>query len=306
MPHSRLTATTRMVWAAGIVALLLVEPAAATTKGLSQIVTPDLQPEGELSLSFQAQSRRIANPYELQAELGLTKWLEAAVFQGLSPNEHILGTQLALVQRGPYLLTTGFINWSTRGSAPQPLLEGGYYTEHDKFMAGGFGVSDRNEALLGWAHDFNATWRFQLDYQSGSENYFHRRIHLQCDRRVPVQSRAVHRQRSVPQRGGLYRIYLYIQGLEVKQTLALTADEPVAEAQSDGSGTVHRYRFVVLPVVRKQLSPRVGQVLSVNLHQPRVLSDTECRIIGCERGQVIGSEVALQVTRKLIGRSEGV
>jgi hypothetical protein len=154
-----------------IVALLTGELAAATTKGLSQIVTPDLQPEGELSLSFQAQAREISNPYQLQAELGLTKWLEVAVFQGLSPDEQIFGTQIALVQRGPYLLTTGFINWSTHGSAPQPLLEGGYYTEHDKFIAGAIRVSDRNEALLGWAHDFNHTWRFQLDYQSGSDNY---------------------------------------------------------------------------------------------------------------------------------------
>ncbi|PYJ72831.1 MAG: hypothetical protein DME72_07280, partial [Verrucomicrobia bacterium] len=36
----------------------------ATTKGLSQIVTPDLQGPGDLSLSFQAQSEKIANPYE--------------------------------------------------------------------------------------------------------------------------------------------------------------------------------------------------------------------------------------------------
>jgi hypothetical protein len=43
--------------------------ALATTKGLSQIVTPDLQDEGDLSLSLQIQDKRIANPYELQAEL---------------------------------------------------------------------------------------------------------------------------------------------------------------------------------------------------------------------------------------------
>jgi hypothetical protein len=63
-----------------------------TTKGLSQIVTPDLQPEGDLSLSFQIQDARIANPYELQAELGLTKWAEVAVFQGFKPNEEIFAT----------------------------------------------------------------------------------------------------------------------------------------------------------------------------------------------------------------------
>ncbi|MGH7983967.1 MAG: hypothetical protein ACREFF_12590 [Candidatus Udaeobacter sp.] len=48
-------------------------PLGATTKGLSQIVTPDLQQEGDLSLSLQIQDKRIANPYELQSERGLTK-----------------------------------------------------------------------------------------------------------------------------------------------------------------------------------------------------------------------------------------
>lgn len=166
------TTSARRYAAAAALALLIQEPAAATTKGLSQIVTPDLQPEGELSLSFQAQARRIANPSELQAELGLTQWLEVAVFQGFSPDEQLFGSQIALLQRIPYLLTTGFVNWSTRGGGPQPLLEGGYFGEHDKFMAGVIRVRSRNEALLGWAHDFNHTWRFQLDYQSGSENYF--------------------------------------------------------------------------------------------------------------------------------------
>src|ERR1700730_2002842 len=36
----------------------------ATTKGLSQIVTPDVQPVGDLSLSFQWQAKEIANPYQ--------------------------------------------------------------------------------------------------------------------------------------------------------------------------------------------------------------------------------------------------
>ncbi len=152
--------------------LLAAAPAGATTKGLSQIVTPDLQPVGQLSLSFQAQARKIGDPYEIQAELGLTKWIEAAVFQGFSPDDEVLGTEIALVDHGPFLLTTGFINWSTGGVSPQPLLEGGYYTEHNKFMAGAVRVGNRDQALLGWAYDFNPTWRAQLDYQSGRENFF--------------------------------------------------------------------------------------------------------------------------------------
>lgn len=150
----------------------IAPPAHATTKGLSQIVTPDLQPVGQLSLSLQAQASKIGNPYELQAELGLTKWIEVAAFQGFSPNEQVLGTEIGLINHGPYLLTTGFINWSTNGVSPQPLLEGGYYTVHEKYMAGAVRVGNHEEALLGWAHDFNPTWRFQLDHQSGKENFF--------------------------------------------------------------------------------------------------------------------------------------
>jgi hypothetical protein len=147
------------------------QSALATTKGLSQIVTPDLQPEGDLSVSFQAQSERIANPYQLQFELGLTKWAEAAVFKGFDPNEVIFGTELGLVQKEPYLLSIGFVNWSPHSHVdPQPFIEAGYYTEHQKFIAGATHAGYRNEAILGYAYDFNGTWRAQLDFQSGSGN----------------------------------------------------------------------------------------------------------------------------------------
>lgn len=145
--------------------------ATATTKGLSQIVTPEIQPEGQLSLSFQAQSKQIANPYQIQAEIGLTPWFEAAVFHGLSPQEGIFGVLLGLVQHEPYLLSTGFINWSTRGQRPQPFLEVGYYGEREKFIAGPIQIDRKTELLAGWAHDFNPTWRFQLDFQSGADNF---------------------------------------------------------------------------------------------------------------------------------------
>jgi hypothetical protein len=59
-----------------------LESAYATTKGLSQILTPNVQPVGNLSPSFQWQAKEIANPYQFQAEIGLTRWFEVAVFQG--------------------------------------------------------------------------------------------------------------------------------------------------------------------------------------------------------------------------------
>jgi hypothetical protein len=154
-----------------VATFFVIQTAAATTKGLSQIVTPDLQQEGDLSLSFQAQSERIANPYQLQAELGLTKWAEIAVFEGFKPNEVIMGTELGLIQKEPYLLSAGFVNWSPQSHVdPQPYLEAGYYLEHQKFIVGAIHVDFRNEVILGYAYDFNKTWRAQVDFQSGSGN----------------------------------------------------------------------------------------------------------------------------------------
>jgi hypothetical protein len=155
-----------------MIAILLSAPSSfATTKGLSQIVTPDLQPKGDLSLSLQIQDERIANPYELQAELGLTRWAEVAVFRGFQPDEWIFATEIGLLTKEPYLLSVGFINWSPHMNLdPQPFIEAGYYTEHHKVIAGALHAGYKNEAILGYAYDFNQTWRVQVDWISGSEN----------------------------------------------------------------------------------------------------------------------------------------
>lgn len=55
------------------VMVTMISSAHATTKGLRQIVRPDLQEAGDLSLSLQIQDKRIANLYQLQAEMSLTK-----------------------------------------------------------------------------------------------------------------------------------------------------------------------------------------------------------------------------------------
>ena len=155
----------------GFASLFLCASSFATTKGLSQIVTPDLQGEGDLSLSLQIQDKRIGNPYELQAELGVTKWAEVAVFQGFKPNEEILATEFGILTKEPYLLSIGFTNWSPRSDVdPQPYLEAGYYTEHNKFIIGAIHAGYKNEAILGYAYDFNKQWRVQVDLQSGKEN----------------------------------------------------------------------------------------------------------------------------------------
>jgi hypothetical protein len=134
-------------------------------------VTPELQAAGDLSLSFQAQSERIANPYELQAEMGLTNWAEFAVFRGFKPDDWIFSTEFGLLTKEPYLLSVGFLNWSPHLDVdPQPYIEAGYYTEHQKFIAGAIHAGYKNEAILGYAYDFNKTWRVQIDWLSGAEN----------------------------------------------------------------------------------------------------------------------------------------
>src|SRR5438094_1562286 len=152
-------------------AIFICASSFASTNGLSQIVTPELEEEGDLSLSLQIQDKRIANPYELQAELGLTKWAEIAIFRGFDPDEWILGTEFGLLTKEPYLLSVGFVNWSPHLDVdPQPYIEAGYYTEHHKIIVGAIHAGYKNEAILGYAYDFNKTCRVQVDFQSGCEN----------------------------------------------------------------------------------------------------------------------------------------
>ena len=44
--------------------------------------------------------------------------------------------------------------------------------QHHKLIAGGLIVRGRPEAVLGYAYDYDKHWRFQVDYQSGRENFF--------------------------------------------------------------------------------------------------------------------------------------
>lgn len=152
--------------------LLASQPAArATIVGLNQIVTPDLQPVGVLGVSVQLQNPAIGNSRQLQFELGVTPRFELAWFQGLRPGEGFLDSEFNLVQQGPHLLTTGLINWSTRGGGPQPVLEYGYYAAADHFVAGAIYANRQTELLLGYRHQLSEQFQFSVDYQSGSANF---------------------------------------------------------------------------------------------------------------------------------------
>lgn len=152
------------------VVALLAPTARATIVGLNQIVTPEIQPAGVLSLSYQAQHAYIGNSQQVQFELGLTPRLEVAWFQGLKPTEGFFSTEFNLLQQGPHLLTAGAINWSTRGASPQPVLEYGYYTDTDHYVAGAIYVNGHTELLLGYRRQISESVQFSADFQSGPGN----------------------------------------------------------------------------------------------------------------------------------------
>ncbi len=155
-----------------LIAMVACCSAFATTKGLNQIITPDIQPEGQLSISYQQQDPKIGNPSEIQLELGLNRYSEVALFRGLDPNQWVLGCETG-VQRGSNLFAAGFANWTTGSGThanPQPFVEYGYYEGKHKAIAGAIRASNHTEAILGYAYQWTPRMQLQADWQSGSGN----------------------------------------------------------------------------------------------------------------------------------------
>jgi hypothetical protein len=150
--------------------LLSVAPARATIVGLNQIVTPDIQPVGVLAVSAQVDNPALGDSQQIQLELGITPRFELAWFQGVKPGEGFFDTEYNFLQQGPHLLTAGVINWSTRGQPPQPVLEYGYYTDANHFVAGAIYANKEAELLLGYRRQLSDRIQVSADFQSGSSN----------------------------------------------------------------------------------------------------------------------------------------
>ncbi len=157
-------------WALLLLLTLVCTPAAATTKGLNQIVTPDIQPQGVLSVSLQVQNAAIANPEELQLELGLTKSFEIAAFRGFSPGETILGAELGIVQSKSFLLSAGMLGVE-RGQKSQPFLEGGYYRGRGFVIAGVQRQSPDCIGIMGAGYQATPRVQAMVDYLGGAANF---------------------------------------------------------------------------------------------------------------------------------------
>jgi hypothetical protein len=145
-------------------------PAHATTKGLNQIVTPDIQPLGVLSTSCQMQNPAIGDSAELQLELGITKNFEIAAFQGFSPGATVLNCELGLVQRKSFLLSAGVLGIQ-KGLKPQPFLEGGYYWGKMFAIAGVQEQDSVGQGVFGFGYQCMPRALITFDYITGNENF---------------------------------------------------------------------------------------------------------------------------------------
>jgi hypothetical protein len=155
----------------------------ATTKGLNQIVTPDIQPKGQLSISYQQQDPNVGDSMEAQEELGLTNNFEIAIFEGAAPAVQVANAELGLINRGPWLLSTGFTGWTTNGNAPQPFVESGYYYKALQLDLGLLrGISQNANLgnpygvygyqwLSGIAYSPSNRVKLAIDYQSADSNF---------------------------------------------------------------------------------------------------------------------------------------
>jgi hypothetical protein len=162
---------TRYVLFFPILGLWFTPAVHGTIVGLNQIVTPEIQPAGVCGVSAQVQHTLIGNSRQIQFELGLTPRFELAWFQGLDPTEAFISGEFNLVQQGPHLLTAGAVNWSTRGSPAQPVLEYGYYIDKDHFVTGTIRDASRStRLLLGYKRALSEQLQISADFESGPAN----------------------------------------------------------------------------------------------------------------------------------------
>lgn len=168
-----LTDTMRLVLCAAILLIWLAgysAPALANINGFNQIASPDVQPDGLLSISLQAVNPDMYNSRQLQAELGIADRLGVAVFRGFEPGNLEVNAELALVNRGPYLLSVGMLGVENRYK-PQLFIEGGYYIGNWYLVAGLQRQEKNTLGVAGVAYNVTPSFQLVTDYVAGEYNF---------------------------------------------------------------------------------------------------------------------------------------
>jgi hypothetical protein len=135
-------------------------------------MTPDLQPVGLLSLNYQQEHPALGSPCLMQAEIGVTRYLDVNFTHDFTLRDWSVGVMTGL-QSGPHLFAAGVANWGWGPGAgrPQPFFEYGYSSGPHHAEVGEIWVKGRGETLLGYAYDATPDLQLLADWQSGADNY---------------------------------------------------------------------------------------------------------------------------------------
>jgi hypothetical protein len=154
-----------LIWSAGNIA-----PALANINGFNQIATPDVEPDGLLSIGLQQVNPYMYNSVQLQAELGIADRLGVAVFRGFEPGSVEVDAELAIINRDPYLLSVGMLGMENRYK-PQPFIEGGYYIGNWYLVAGLQRQEKNTLGVAGVGHNVTPNLQLVSDYIAGDYNF---------------------------------------------------------------------------------------------------------------------------------------
>ena len=215
-------------------------PVFATTKGYNQIVTPDIQPAGVLSLSFQAQHAAIGNQNELQYELGITRRFELAFFQGFSPPDNTLSVEYGLVQQKRWLLSTGMLSFLSGSTRRAPFLEAGFYQDRAAFVVGVLRTRSHTQPLAGIGYQVTPRLLLAADYQQGTGNFATLGFTYAVTRRLSLNP-AIYVTNATPRRAFPYVVLTWnIQAWKPKRQLSnpVAIGAPVCRLETAGLAPV--------------------------------------------------------------------
>ncbi len=174
MTRSRMSvrASGAVLAAAGLLLAFASRSSEGTISGLNQIITPEVQPPGTLSLGWQEQNRGIGTQGQAQIEAGIIQRLGVAYYHSFSPRTDYLGAEIGLLQSDPFHVSAGFGVGSRSAGVPQAFLIAGHYSGLTIPLAGLQRSGGKTEGIFGWILPLAPTAQIQLDYASGRENAF--------------------------------------------------------------------------------------------------------------------------------------
>lgn len=161
----KLNRTINVLWL-----LALFAPASASLLGLNQIVTPDIQPEGELSISVFGVNKAAGNELEMQIDLGLSPSCEISVSRSFVPGQTETAIQVGLASRGPFLLSVG--TWSAhRGIKSQPFILSGWREGKSYTVAGIQKEDSTYSGVFGTGYTLTPVVSLAVGWITGPGNY---------------------------------------------------------------------------------------------------------------------------------------